>query len=220
MDSRQRILEGLRTSDPGGPVADHGPAGGPEWTRDLSVGLPVRTLEQELLRTSRESDLALTITGGRAHLMDVLANHIYTSGHRRVLVGSGSILDARTGAALARRLTSVQVERTGNRPAAEAHRFDAAVVQADAVLVRTGVLLFEPGTRADLASTLLPRTQYVVCSTSGLVVDFRHWLDRRPPVWDSTVVMVGGCSRTADIEKQLVLGVHGPWDVHLFLVRE
>jgi L-lactate dehydrogenase complex protein LldG len=152
--------------------------------------------------------------------MDVLANHIFTGGHRRVLVGSGSILDAGTVGAMARRLTRVHVEHTGSGSAADVHRFDAAVVQADAVLVRTGVLVFEPGTRADLASTLLPRMQYVVCSTRWLVADFRQWLDGRPTGWDSTVVMVGGCSRTADIEKQLVLGVHGPWNVHLFLVRE
>ncbi len=221
VDSRRHILERLRTSDREVTVPDHhGPEAGPEWTRTIPGDSSDRCLEQELLRTSRESGLALTVTGGRAHLMDVLANHLYTGGHSRVLVGSGSILDAGAVGAMARRLTRVQVEHTGSGRAADVHRFDAAVVEADAVLVRTGVLVFEPGNRADLASTLLPRTQLVVCSTRRLVADFRRWLDGRPAGWNSTVVMVAGCSRTADIEKQLVLRVHGPWNVRLFVVRE
>jgi L-lactate dehydrogenase complex protein LldG len=61
-----------------------------------------------------------------------------------------------------------------------------------------------------------------IAYTSQLVYDIRDGLemlsvkykDRIP----SFITMATGPSRTADIEKTLVVGVHGPKDVYVFLV--
>ena len=42
----------------------------------------------------------------------------------------------------------------------------------------------------------------------------------RPAEQTSSMVLITGPSRTADIEKTLVVGVHGPKEVYLFLIDE
>jgi L-lactate dehydrogenase complex protein LldG len=63
----------------------------------------------------------------------------------------------------------------------------------------------------------------VIAYTSQLVEDIKDGLrlvqerygDRLP----SMISMISGPSRTADIEKTLVLGAHGPKELVLFLVE-
>ena len=44
--------------------------------------------------------------------------------------------------------------------------------------------------------------------------------ERLGPDLPSSVAIVTGPSRSADIEQKLAVGVHGPGEVHVVLVRE
>ena len=59
--------------------------------------------------------------------------------------------------------------------------------------------------------------------TSQLVYDLRDALqlmkERYGASLPSLITFASGPSRTADIEKTLVVGVHGPKEVYLFLVE-
>ena len=83
---------------------------------------------------------------------------------------------------------------------------------ADALIAETGtvVLATHPG-RPRLLS-LLPRQHIVVASAELLLPDMEAWIERRALLDQpaSAVTFITGPSRTADIEKVLVTGVHGP----------
>jgi L-lactate dehydrogenase complex protein LldG len=71
---------------------------------------------------------------------------------------------------------------------------------------------------------IFPPVHIVVASSSQILKDIRDGLDflrkkytNRLP---SMISLVTGASRTADIEKTLVLGAHGPKELVLFLIDD
>lgn len=94
--------------------------------------------------------------------------------------------------------------------AAERIEDDVAHVLADAVIAESGaVVLFGGDDRLRPAMACAALVAHV--RTGDVVDDFGAALDR----FDGTGRMISICgpSRTADIEKKLVIGVHGPREV-------
>ena len=64
---------------------------------------------------------------------------------------------------------------------------------------------------------------FCIAFTNQLVYDLKDALqgakDKYGPNLPSLITFATGPSRTADIEKTLVVGVHGPKEVYLFLVE-
>ncbi|NUQ62773.1 MAG: lactate utilization protein [Pirellulales bacterium] len=99
----------------------------------------------------------------------------------------------------------------------------AGLVPADYLLADTGSCLIACGTHQERILCYLPPTCIVVARTAQLV-------EHLPAVWETIAsrsgdpnlrgefVIVTGPSRTADIEKILILGVHGPKRLVVLLV--
>jgi L-lactate dehydrogenase complex protein LldG len=88
-------------------------------------------------------------------------------------------------------------------------------------LAETGTLMLLSGENAHATTSLLPDNHIAVVSASRIVRAMEDGWDllRRehgnPP---RQMNFVSGPSRTADIEMTLVLGVHGPFRVHVVIV--
>jgi len=91
---------------------------------------------------------------------------------------------------------------------------EAAFAESGSVVVRSG-----PG-RPRMAS-LVPLVHIALLPADRIFRSQMHWLTR--PESDlagaANVVYITGPSRTADIEQQINLGVHGPRELHVILVR-
>ncbi|MGZ8537431.1 MAG: LUD domain-containing protein, partial [Flavisolibacter sp.] len=63
-----------------------------------------------------------------------------------------------------------------------------------------------------------------IATTSQLVYDVKEGLlglkQKYPQTFPSLVSFATGPSRTADIEKTLVVGVHGPKEVYCFVIDD
>jgi len=92
---------------------------------------------------------------------------------------------------------------------------DLGIVAADAVLPETGTVLLRTRTEQPQALSLLPRVCLVVAAPSALKRDLDDVFSLAGG--DRHFVLVSGPSRTADIEKILTLGVHGPQTFHLWI---
>lgn len=99
---------------------------------------------------------------------------------------------------------------------------EVSVTPCEALVARTGSILFS--SRLALGRTLpvFPPYNIVIAGTKQLVFDIsdafalvRKKYDGSMP---SMVNLATGPSRTADIEKTLVLGAHGPRAVYVFLI--
>ena len=90
-------------------------------------------------------------------------------------------------------------------------------------IAETGTLMLLSGPQTHAVTSLLPDTHIAVVPTSRILRSMEDaWdlLRRERGALPRQVAFVSGPSRTADIEMTLVLGIHGPYRVHVILVDE
>jgi L-lactate dehydrogenase complex protein LldG len=100
---------------------------------------------------------------------------------------------------------------------------DASVTSCEALVARTGSLILSSAGQGRLPSVYAP-IHICVAFTSQLVYDVKDGLEglkaRYGDQLPSFITLATGPSRTADIEKTLVVGVHGPKEVYCFVVED
>jgi len=100
---------------------------------------------------------------------------------------------------------------------------DASVTSCETLVARTGSILISSALQGRLPSVYAP-IHVCVAYTSQLVYDIKDGLDSIKSKYQqqlpSTITLATGPSRTADIEKTLVVGVHGPKEVYCFVVDD
>jgi L-lactate dehydrogenase complex protein LldG len=94
------------------------------------------------------------------------------------------------------------------------------ITGADAGLAETGSLVLTAGAGRSRMASLVTPVHIALVSASTIVPSLSHWVDTHPTAARATanLVIVTGPSRTADIEQQLNLGVHGPGDLHVIVL--
>jgi len=88
-------------------------------------------------------------------------------------------------------------------------------------IAETGTLMLLSGRDTHGTTSLLPDTHIAIVQTSRIVRSMEDAFDLLRKEHGSLprqVAFVSGPSRTADIEMTLVLGIHGPYRVHIILV--
>jgi L-lactate dehydrogenase complex protein LldG len=103
--------------------------------------------------------------------------------------------------------------------------FDQAAVGftlCEALIARNGSILVSNGNAAGRRLSIYPNVHIVLAYTSQLVMDlkdgFKLLKNKYGTNLPSMVSNITGPSRTADIEKTLVLGAHGPKELFVFLL--
>ncbi|WP_252393583.1 LUD domain-containing protein [Hydrogenibacillus sp. N12] len=144
--------------------------------------------------------------------------------------GSGDLLEAAPAAREALLSAALTLRRLGVdvRPERGADRTFAAratlgVVAADAAIAETGSVVFLTSATAGRTASLLPPVLWIVVSRATVYPTLGEALHAlaergRKDGFPSAIQIVTGPSRSADIEMQLTLGVHGPGTVWAQLV--
>lgn len=92
---------------------------------------------------------------------------------------------------------------------------DLGVTGADAALPETGTLVLRASPEHPQMVSLLPRVHLAIVRPSVLRADLHQVLDEVKG--DKRVHFITGPSRTADIEKTLTIGVHGPKALYVWV---
>ncbi len=92
---------------------------------------------------------------------------------------------------------------------------DLGITGADAALPETGTLVLRASAEHPQVVSLLPRVHLAIVQPSALRADLHQVLDEVKG--DRRVHFVTGPSRTADIEKTLAIGVHGPKALYVWV---
>lgn len=94
----------------------------------------------------------------------------------------------------------------------------AGITSALAGIAETGTLVIPGGEGQLLTASLLPEIHIAVLRASDIEESLEKVMELRKVENYLAVVLVSGPSRTADIEMTLTIGVHGPGEVHVFLI--
>ncbi len=99
---------------------------------------------------------------------------------------------------------------------------DAGVTGCEALIARTGSILLSSSQMEGRGLSIYPPAHVVIATVNQIVNDVDDGLalikdryDDHPP---SLITLVSGPSQTADIEKTLVKGAHGPRELYVFLI--
>jgi L-lactate dehydrogenase complex protein LldG len=98
------------------------------------------------------------------------------------------------------------------------------VSSVDAAIASTGSLVIKSGVGKSRAVSLLPEVHIAIVQRSQIYLTFEDWIAevRRTGIEifrkSSNVVVISGPSRTADIAMELVMGMHGPKELHIILL--
>ena len=99
---------------------------------------------------------------------------------------------------------------------------DVSITGCEALIARTGSILMSSAQDSGRTVSIYAPVHICIANASQLVYDIRDGLEMVSVKYKdnipSLITLATGPSRTADIEKTLVVGVHGPKDVYVFLV--
>jgi len=118
------------------------------------------------------------------------------------------------------------LEQAGIARVGEDAMVQVGVTGVDAALAATGSLVLSSGNGRYRAASLLPPVHVAVVSRSQITEDLEPWLAKQRTSGleafrqASNIVLITGPSRTADIAMQLVMGMHGPRELHIILVDD
>jgi|SRR5882724_12619896 len=101
---------------------------------------------------------------------------------------------------------------------------DAGITTCESLVARTGTIVLSTASESGRTTSVYAPVHICIAHTSQLVYDVKDALqgikEKYAGQLPSLISFASGPSRTADIEKTLVVGVHGPGEVYVFLVDQ
>ena len=190
------------------------------WRREAGP-IEAPEVDPRLVRLASRDDDLPALFERRARDVGMHVRRTPDEGVARVLI---EILDA-AGA----RSVAVSSDCPGETALAESGRqvvrggldalfdVDAGVTDVQAALAETGTLVLHAGAGHGRGLSLVPPIHIAVLRASDILPDMLdYWA--QPRAETSSRVFITGPSKTADIEGELIEGVHGPGAVHVILV--
>jgi L-lactate dehydrogenase complex protein LldG len=104
------------------------------------------------------------------------------------------------------------------------HDCDASITTCEALVARTGTIVMSAAQQSGRTVSVYAPVHICIAYTSQLMYDVKDAINTIKEKYKdnlpSLITFATGPSRTADIEKTLVVGVHGPKEVFCFLVDD
>lgn len=111
-----------------------------------------------------------------------------------------------------------------NSDEANLHDMDAGITYCEYLIARLGSIMVSSKQPSGRRLNVFPESHIVIAYSSQLVPDIKDALKKMQEKYHnnlpSLITVITGPSRTADIEKTLVMGAHGPKQLYLFLIDE
>tara|TARA_B100000530_G_scaffold315661_1_gene245419 strand:- start:446 stop:1084 length:639 start_codon:yes stop_codon:yes gene_type:complete len=101
---------------------------------------------------------------------------------------------------------------------------EVGVTNCECLIARTGSVLISSADSNGRQLSITPPVHIIIASTDQLCYDLKEAFDsvkiKYKKCYPSMMSITTGPSRTADIEKTLVLGAHGPKELFVFLIEK
>jgi L-lactate dehydrogenase complex protein LldG len=152
---------------------------------------------------------------------------LYCADHEELLAGIRALVKARQWqqqkvycreVAIREVLDGLGLVYTNDLPASS-----VAITGCEFLVARTGSILMSSAQQSGRTTSVYAPVHLCIAYMDQLVYDIKDGLQRikekYPGQIPSLITLASGPSRTADIEKTLVVGIHGPKEVFVFLME-
>lgn len=95
---------------------------------------------------------------------------------------------------------------------------ECGVVRASGLVAETGSVVVDSGEYENSVWAIVPSCSVLILDNPLIYKDLDEYFTHLAEHFPKGAFLVSGPSRTADIEKQLVLGMHGPLEVYAVLL--
>ncbi len=138
---------------------------------------------------------------------------------RSIMIPESALLD-RLGVDQTLRAAGFEVRRWTDMTLDQAYDVDCGLSDVYCAVAETGSLVMRPDRGHGRALSLVPALHVAIVEPKNILpdlVDLFAKLSAEPVV--PNITLITGPSKTADIEMNLVVGVHGPGEVKVFLLE-
>jgi L-lactate dehydrogenase complex protein LldG len=145
----------------------------------------------------------------------------FLRGHpiKRVAISVSPLLE-RLGIHDALRQGGFDVKRWDEISLDAMYDFDCAVTDVDCAVAENATLVIKPSAKQGRSMSLTPMFHVAIVDPAQIMPDLIDLFDRMGRDPDRTnSILITGPSKTADIEMNVVTGVHGPNVVSVFLLE-
>lgn len=169
---------------------------------------------------ARENKIHVTLTSADDLARKVLEK-VKDLGLFRILMPGGvdNVLD-RLGVSAALIAAGVDLRRWDDATLDDSYDVDAGLTDAWAAVAETGSIVVRASPEHGRALSLVPAYHLVVIEPRIILPDLVDLFEKMAADnTSSATIIISGPSKTADIELNLVTGVHGPGHVEVFVLR-
>ena len=148
-----------------------------------------------------------------------VVGYLVGRGLRRIALPDSPVLE-RLGIVKALRDAGLDARTWGEMTLDQLYDFDAGVTDVTYAVAETGSLVIQTGPGHGRAISLVPNVHVAIVEPKNCVADLLDLMEKlRESGVGNNVTIITGPSKTADIEGALVVGVHGPGEVRVFMLK-
>lgn len=176
------------------------------------VGLP------ELLATVAANNKMNVATVGPDDLVGQIIDLLRSKGAKSIMLSVSPLLQ-QLGLSESLREAGFHAKTWDELTLDEAYEFDCGITDVWAAVAEVGALVIRETPDHGRAISLVPPLHIAIVEPRVIVPDLVDLFRMLPPDQNDKFVLITGPSKTADIEMQLVTGVHGPGMLQLYVLH-
>lgn len=112
------------------------------------------------------------------------------------------------------------IETIENASRDELFSSDIGITSAQWAIAETGTLVLESGAEQHRLVSLVPPVHVCLLTASSIRQSMAEILESADTRSNPTITFITGASRTSDIELTLAIGVHGPGELHVIVIKD
>jgi L-lactate dehydrogenase complex protein LldG len=216
----EKVRRSLGRGGRGGAAAPAEPPPPPPELSDPIVRLvrPGSDLAELFAKRAGELKMIVTRLAGAEELPAAVADFLRDKPVKSVALSVSPLLE-QTGLRGALEAAGLAVSTWDQLTLDGMYDFDCAVTTVDYAIAESGTLVIKPSANQGRSMSLTPMYHVAVVEASQLLPDMVDLFQTLAAAADrSNYILISGPSKTADIEMNVVTGVHGPNVVAAFVV--
>lgn len=176
------------------------------------VGLP-----ELMARVAAQNKMGVTMTSPD-ELGEKLVEYVRSKGAKSIMLNVSPLLQ-QLGVAESLKKAGLSVRTWDEMALDDAYECDCGITDVWAAVAEVGGLVIRSSPEHGRILSLVPPLHIAIVEPKNLLPDLVDLFRKMPADQNDKFVIITGPSKTADIEMQLVTGVHGPGVEQVFLLQ-